>query len=92
MIESIQPFLKRQTLAGQQLDTPEQIITWFEAAAQGWYCQPTPLVWGGKRAARRLRSRQRRYALGGSGAYTARPIRRRKTALEKWLQSCQVTH
>jgi hypothetical protein len=30
--------------------------------------------------------------LGGSGAYTYRPIRRRKSALEQWLRSSQVTH
>jgi hypothetical protein len=92
MAESIQRVLQRRALAGQQPETPEQIMAWLEAAARGWNRQPTPFIWGGKRAARRLRSRQRRYDLGGSGAYTARPIRRRNYALEKWLRACQVTH
>lgn len=67
-------------------------MAWLETAARGWNRQPTPFIWGGKRAARRLRSRQRRYVLGSSGAYTACPVRRRNNALEQWLRSCQVTH
>jgi hypothetical protein len=54
---------------------------------------PTPFEWGGKRAARRARSRQRRHALGGSGACTCRPIRRpRRTKIEEWRSACQMTH
>lgn len=41
---------------------------WLEAVARGWNCEPTPFIWGGKRQARRERARQRRHALGGSGA------------------------
>jgi DDE superfamily endonuclease len=92
MAESIQRILERRAMDGQHPQTPAQIIDWLEAATRGWNRQPTPFVWGGKRAARRLRSRQRRFALGGSGAYTRRPIRRRTSALEQWLRSSQVTH
>ena len=47
---------------------------------------------GGKRAARRQRSRQRRHALGGSGAYSHRPLHRRATIIQNWQRSCQTTH
>jgi hypothetical protein len=92
MAESIQRILKRRALDGQQPTTPTEIIDWLEAAARGWNRAPTPFEWGGKRAARRARSRQRRHALGGSGACTRRPIRRRKTIVEKWQSTCQLTH
>lgn len=92
MTESIQRIIERRALEGQHPQNPAEIIEWLEAATRGWNRQPTPFIWGGKRAARRSRSRQRRYALGGSGAYTYRPIRRRKTVLDKWLQTSQVTH
>jgi transposase len=92
MAESIQRIIERRAVEGQHPQSPAEIIAWLEAATQGWNRQPTPFVWGGKRAARRFRSRQRHYALGGSGAYTYRPIRRRKTVLDKWLQASQVTH
>jgi hypothetical protein len=89
MAESIQRILQRRALAGQHPTKPGEIIDWLEAAARGWNLDPTPFVWGGKRAARRERSRQRRHALGGSGAYTRRPIRRRQTKLEKWQSAHQ---
>lgn len=92
MAESIQRILKRRALDGQHPTTPVEIINWLEAAARGWNRDPTPFEWGGKRAARRTRSRQRRHALGGSGACTRRPIRRRKTIVEKWQSTCQMTH
>jgi hypothetical protein len=92
MSESIQRILQRRALDGQSPETPEEIIAWFEATARGWNRNPTPFVWGGKRAARRERSRARRHALGGSGAYTKRPIRRRQTKVEKWRSANQVTH
>jgi transposase len=92
MAESIQRIIERRAVEGQHPQSPAEIIAWLEAATQGWNRQPTPFVWGGKRAARRFRSRQRHYALGGSGAYTYRPIRRRKTVLDKWLRTSQVTH
>lgn len=93
MTESIQRILKRRALAGQHPTTPEEIIAWLEAVAKAWNRNPTPFVWGGKRAARRARSRRRRHALGGSGAFTYRPLRRaRPTIIEKWRYSSQVTH
>ncbi len=92
MAESIQRILKGRALDGQHPTTPAEIIAWLEAVARGWNQQPTPFVWGGKRMARRQRSRQRRHALAGSGAYTYRPIRRRHTLVEEWQRSCQVTH
>jgi hypothetical protein len=92
MAESIQRILERRALDGQHPTTPADIIAWLEAAARGWNRDPTPFEWGGKRAARRVRSRQRRHSLGGSGACTRRPIRRRKTIIEKWKPAHQVTH
>ena len=93
MTESIQRILKHRALAGQHPTKPEEIISWLEAVAQVWNRDPTPFEWGGKRAARRARSRQRRHALGGSGAYTRRPMRRpRRTIIEQWRCSSQVTH
>ena len=85
MAESIQHIIQRRALAGQHPETPGEIIAWLEATARGWNRTPTPFVWGGKRAARRVRSRQRRYALAGSGACTHRRLHRRKTALEQRL-------
>jgi len=92
MAESIQRIIERRALEGQHPESPAEIIDWLEAATRGWNRQPTPFVWGGQRAARRCRSRQRRYALGGSGACTYHPIRRRKSVLDKWLRASQVTH
>lgn len=92
MAESIQRIIQRRALAGQHPETAGEIIAWLEAAVRGWNREPTPFVWGGKRTTRRQRSRQRRHALGGSGAYTYRAIRRRKGTLEQWLRSRQVTH
>ncbi len=57
---------------------PADIIARFESVAKHWNAAPTPFVWGGKRrAARRKRQRERRHAVGGSGAFTRQPIRRR---------------
>jgi hypothetical protein len=77
MAESIQRIIKRRALDGFHPKTPAEIINWLEATARGWNANPTPFKWGGKRKARRLRARARRHALGGSGAYTRRPIARR---------------
>ena len=84
MAESIQRILKRRALEGTQPTTPAAIITALEATARGWNRDPTPFVWGGQRAARRQRARQRRYALGGSGATTYRPLRRRVARAAQW--------
>jgi len=77
MAESIQRVLKRRALDGQHPASPGDIIARFDAVAKHWNAAPTPFVWGGKRAARRKRERERRHAVGGSGACTRQPIRRR---------------
>lgn len=76
MTESVQRILKRRALDGQYPKTTEEIIIWLEAAARGWNANPTPFEWGGKRRARRQRARERQHRVGGSGAFTRRPIRR----------------
>lgn len=93
MAESIQRILKRRALDGQHPTTTDEIIAWIEAVGHAWNRHPTPFEWGGKRAARRARQRQRRHALGGSGACTRRPLRRpRQTKLEKYRYAHQMTH
>ncbi len=84
MAESIQRVLKRRALDGTHPATPDEISTALEATARGWNRDPTPFVWGGKRAARRDRARQRRHALGGSGAQTHHPVRRRTARAAQW--------
>jgi hypothetical protein len=78
MAESIQRILKRRALDGQHPQNPEQIMAWLEAVAAHWNQEPTPFVWGGKRRRRRERQRERRHRQGGSGAYSHKPVRRRK--------------
>ena len=68
MVESVQRILARRALDGQHPTTANQLIEWLEAVARGWNRQPTPFEWGGKRKARRERTRARRHALAGSGA------------------------
>jgi hypothetical protein len=89
MAESLQRILKRRALDGQYPTDTGQIIAWLEAAARHWGAAPTPFAWGGKRAARRQRSRERRHHLGGSGAYARLPIPRDG---DLWPQAKQVTH
>ena len=74
MAESVQRILVRRALDGQHPQTAQQVMDWLAQAVQGWNADPTPFVWGGKRAARRQRARERRHALGGSGATTRRPV------------------
>jgi hypothetical protein len=90
MTESMQRILKRRALDGQYPKTTQEIIAWLEAAARGWNENPTPFEWGGKRRARRQRARARQHRVGGSGAYTRRPIRR--TAIDKLRCTCRMTH
>ena len=92
MAESIQRILIRRALSGQNPQTPAQIMGWLEAVARSWNADPTPFVWGGARAARRERSRQRRHALGGSGAYAHRSLWVKQNLVEKWQSTCQTTH
>lgn len=88
MAESIQKILKHRALDGQQPTTPQQIIDYFEAVANAWNRQPTPFIWGGKRAKRRRQTRLRkRYQLPASGACSYKPIRKRLSLLEKCLSA-----
>src|SRR5262249_48626018 len=77
MAESIQRILKRRALGGQHPETTDQIIAWFEAVAEHWDKGPTPFGGGGKGTGRRHRQRQRRHRVGGSAAFTRRPLPRR---------------
>jgi hypothetical protein len=77
MAESLQRILKRRALDGQHPSDTGQIIAWFEAVAAHWDAAPTPFEWGGKRAARRQRQRERRHRIGGSGACCRVPVPRR---------------
>ena len=92
MCESVQRIIKRRALECQYPQTSQRIIELLEATACGWNREPTPFEWGGKRAARRKRSRERRHALGGSGACTRRAIRRGPTLTQQWQRTCQTTH
>ncbi|MGI9179886.1 MAG: transposase [Longimicrobiaceae bacterium] len=94
MTESLQRIVTRRALEGTHPKSAEQIIVWLEAAVRGWNASPTAFVWGGRRAERRRRQRTRRmHTLGGSGACTRwRPVRRRRSTLEHWRPSCQLTH
>lgn len=92
MAESIQRILVRRALSGQNPQSQEQIITWLEAVANVWNQNPTSFHWGGARAARRERSRQRRLALGGSGACVHRSLRPKLNLIQKWHHACLVTH
>jgi len=92
MAESFKRILFQRGLAGQYPESPTEIISSLEAVARIWNKTPTPFEWGGKRAARRQRSRQCRHDLGGSGAYTRHPIHRKSTILQQWQRSCQPTY
>ena len=91
MTESVQGIIQRRALDGEHPTNPQQIIDWLEAAVRGWNKNPTPFVWGGKRAARRDRARKRRQALAGSGACVRR-IRTHTPIINKRVQACQTTH
>jgi len=92
MAESIQRIIKRRALECQHIETAEEIISGLEATVRGWNREATSFEWGGKRAARRRRSRERRHSLGGSGGYTRRAISRVLTLTQQWRQACQLTH
>ena len=90
MAESIQRILKRRALDGQHPTTPARSSPGSRRWPRHWNEAPTPFEWGGKRAARRQRQRERRHRLGGSGACTRRPVPRRRTRL--WPRASQMTH
>ena len=74
MCESVQRIIKRRALECQHPQTTDEIIGLLEATVRGWNQEPTPFEWGGRRAARRKRSRKRRHDLGASGACVRRPL------------------
>jgi hypothetical protein len=76
LAESVQRIIVRRALDGHHPATAQQLMAWLAEMARGWNADPTPFEWGGKRAARRQRAQARRHALGGSGGYARRPIRR----------------
>ncbi len=76
MAESVQRILARRALDGQHPESAQQVMDWLAATVRGWNAAPTAFVWGGKRQQRRWRARQRRHAVGGSGALTRRPVPR----------------
>ena len=75
LAESLQRIVVRRALAGQHAANAAQVMAWLAEAVVGWNADPTPFEWGGKRAARRARARER-HRLGGSGGCTRRPIAR----------------
>jgi hypothetical protein len=86
LTESIQRIIVRRALAGQHPQSAQEVLDWLAATVNGWNADPTPFVWGGRRAARRQRARERRHALGGSAGYTRRPIARRShSPFERYL-------
>jgi hypothetical protein len=88
MAESIQRVLKRRAMDGQHPHSPEEIGSWFEQTAQGWNEKPTPFGWNGKRRQRRRRAGgEPIHRLGGSGACTHRPLRRKPP---KEISECQI--
>ena len=89
MTESIQGIIERRALSGQHPETPEEIIESLEATVRGWNQDPTPFIWGGKRAARRDRARKRREALAGSGACVQR-IRPLISKIRKFLNNADT--
>jgi hypothetical protein len=78
LAESVQRVIVRRALAGQHPQSAQEVMAWLGEQVAGWNAAPTPFAWGGKRAARRQRARERRHALGGSGGYTRQPIPRRR--------------
>jgi hypothetical protein len=77
LAESIQRIVVRRALDGQHPKTTQELLDRLSATVRGWNRAPTPFEWGGKRAERRQRARERRHALGGSGGFTRTPMARR---------------
>jgi transposase len=82
MAESLLRILGRRALSGQHPKSAAEVMEWLAATVRGWNAAPTPFEWGGKRARRRQRARERRHRLGGSGAYTRRPLPRSRRCLD----------
>jgi transposase len=87
MAESLLRVLTRRALAGQHAQSAAELQDWLAAAVRGWNVAPTPFEWGGKRAQRRQRARERRHRLGGSGACTRHPLPRYSRPLDEFKVS-----
>lgn len=74
MAESVQRILIRRALDGQHYQTAQQVMDALTAVLIGWNVQPTPFHWGGKRRERRRRANERRHHVGGSQAFTRKPV------------------
>lgn len=86
LTESVQRIIVRRALDGQHPQSARELMDWLAATVKGWNADPTPFAWGGKRAQRRRRARERRHALGGSAGYTRRPIARRtRSPLDRYF-------
>ena len=77
-------------LMGRPVSIEQEIMDWLAATVRGWNAAPTPFCWGGKRWQRRQRFRER-HPLGGSGAYTRPPIRRKWQPSEQIGRVCSLT-
>lgn len=77
MAESVQRIIKRRALEGYHIYDIEVLKSWLQEAVEGWNCEPTPFIWGGKRHARRDRAYAGRHRVGGSGATTIYAVPRR---------------
>lgn len=90
MAESIQRIIIRRHWKGRtQKRRNKSLPGWRLSPAFGITIQH--FEWGGARAARRERSRNRRHALGCSGAFVRRPIRQKVNLIQKWHSACQLT-
>lgn len=75
MVESLQRILVGRAMNGHHPESDVQLMQWLTATVRGWNAAPTPFTWGGHRATRRARARDR-HRLGGSGAVSHRSFRR----------------
>jgi hypothetical protein len=90
MAESVQRILVRRALAGQHPQSAAEVMEWLGATVRGWNAAPTPFVWGGRRAARRQRGREKRHWLAGSGACLPPLSRARHSVVLKRLRKGHV--
>ena len=79
MAEAIQRILVRRALSGQHYISARELMAALLAVVRAWNRDPTPFTWHGKRWERRRRARERRHSLGGTRAYTCRPVTGRRT-------------
>lgn len=91
MAESVQRIIIRRTLEGHHVYDVEILKDWLRDAIEGWNRHPTPLIWGGKRHARRDRAYARRHRQGGSGATTQYVVPRRIRSVRYYRQVGNAT-